>query len=58
MTEQRKPGSPGGTRGTHNAPQVSTPKEMGNAGGSAPAGDVKRGSQPPRVAPRKGHSIR
>lgn len=58
MTEQRKPGNPGGTRGTHNAPIVSTPKESSNSGGAAPAGDVKPSVQPPRVGPRRGHSIR
>lgn len=56
--ETRKPGNPGGTRGTHNAPIVSTPKEMGNTGGAAPKGEVDSPKTPPRVAPRKGHSIR
>ena len=56
--ECRKRGNPGGSQGKPNAAYVSTPKSTSNSGGSAPAGKVDRASTPPRVGPRKGHSIR
>lgn len=48
--EVRKPGNPGGTRGSANAPYVSQPRHMPNSSEKAPGGEVKQGEvrQPTR----------
>lgn len=58
MPDLRKPGNPGGTRGSNNAATETAPCQMHNTDSKAPGGHVMSPEHKGSVSGRKGNPVK